>query len=394
MGLRDCLFIERVCQKLLSIQSRHASGTGCSNRLPVNRVHRISGGEDTGHIRSRRVRLRLDIPHIIHIKHPFEEIRIGFMPDRNKDTGYIRKYRGLPCFGIPDPYSLNNDITQDFIQLRVPEKLDFIIIRSALLHRLRGSQLISAVQNGYFIRKHSQKSCLFHRSVPSAYHDHMLFSEECAVTGCASTHSFPFQFLFTWDVEPLSRGTRSDDDTFGIDSVLIIHRDFKRTFIKSDFRNKSISAIGTKTLRLLPKILHHTGPEYAFRIPREVFNIGGLHQLTARLRPFQNQWSQICPGSVECGRQSCRPASDDYYLKEFVLNLIHFCSSFYFFGAFPSITGNFRRYPWITINIDDFSSGQFRLVPIPEVQKFHSSKCTKFASFFKSLLSITPIVIY
>src|SRR5690625_104318 len=97
----------------------------------------------------------------------------------------------------------------------------------------------------------------------------MLFSEECAVTGCASTHSFPFQFLFTWDVEPLSRGTRSDDDTFGIDSVLIIHRDFKRTFIKSDFRNKSISAIGTKTLRLLPKILHHTGPEYAFRIPRE-----------------------------------------------------------------------------------------------------------------------------
>src|SRR5690625_6105221 len=76
----------------------------------------------------------------------------------------------------------------------------------------------------------------------------MLFSEECAVTGCASTHSFPFQFLFTWDVEPLSRGTRSDDDTFGIDSVLIIHRDFKRTFIKSDFRNKSISAIGTKTL--------------------------------------------------------------------------------------------------------------------------------------------------
>src|SRR5690625_1604635 len=343
MGLRNCLFIERVCQELLSIQSRHTTRTCCSNRLPVNRVHRISAGEDTGHIRSRRVRLRLNIPHIIHIKYPFEEIRIGFMPDRNKDTGYIRKDRGFPCLGIPDPYSLNNDITQDFIQLGVPEKLYFIIIESALLHCFRGPQLISAVQNGYFIRKLGYESCLFHRCVTSAYHDHMLFSEECTVAGCASTHSFPFQFLFTWDVEPLRRGTCSDDDTFGIDSELIIHSDFKRTFIKSDFRNISIPTIGTKTFRLLPKIFHHTGPEYAFRIPREVFNIGSLHQLPARFRPFQNQWSQICPGSVECGRQSCRPASDDYYLKEFALNIIHFCSSFYFFGTLPCISGNFRR---------------------------------------------------
>src|SRR5690625_3372098 len=171
----------------------------------------------------------------------------------------------------------------------------------------------------------------------------MLFSEECAVTGCASTHSFPFQFLFTWDVEPLSRGTRSDDDTFGIDSVLIIHRDFKRTFIKSDFRNKSISAIGTKTLRLLPKILHHTGPDYAFRIPREVFNIDGLHQLTARLRSFDIQWSQTWPGGVVCGRPSGRRASEDASRKAFLLHLIHSGTSCYGLGAFPSMAGNVPR---------------------------------------------------
>src|SRR5690625_1812909 len=102
----------------------------------------------------------------------------------------------------------------------------------------------------------------------------MLFSEECTVAGCASTHSFPFQLLFTWDVETLRRGTCSYDDTYGIDSELIINSDFKRTFIKSDFRNIYIPTIGTNTFRLLPKIFHHAGREYAFRIPREVFNNG------------------------------------------------------------------------------------------------------------------------
>src|SRR5690625_7551665 len=106
----------------------------------------------------------------------------------------------------------------------------------------------------------------------------MLFSEECAVTGCASTLSFPFQFLFTWDVEPLSRGTRSDADTFGIDSVLILHRDFKRTFIKYDLRNNSISAIGPHTLRLLPNSLHPTEPQHAVALRRAVFHLGRARQ--------------------------------------------------------------------------------------------------------------------
>jgi len=58
----------RALQELLDIHRRFASGTGCSDRLTVMRIHDVTTRKDPFHTGRGRNALGLDVTDCIHVK--------------------------------------------------------------------------------------------------------------------------------------------------------------------------------------------------------------------------------------------------------------------------------------------------------------------------------------
>ncbi|MNM90844.1 hypothetical protein D3C81_1031220 [compost metagenome] len=91
-----------------------------------------------------------------------------------------------------------------------PVKCPFhLFIRAyAVLHNLRGAQLLTAVNQSHLGRKPSQEARFFERRIPASNDNNFFAAEEESITGCACADSASHIVLLTWNTKIFGSSTR------------------------------------------------------------------------------------------------------------------------------------------------------------------------------------------
>src|SRR5258706_11403902 len=74
-------------EKLLGVQRRHAAGAGAGDRLAVDMVLHIAGGEHARHAGHRRKTFEAglgDDVAVLHLELALEDVGVGLMADRDE----------------------------------------------------------------------------------------------------------------------------------------------------------------------------------------------------------------------------------------------------------------------------------------------------------------------
>src|SRR3990172_1669018 len=203
----------------LRIDRRLAAGARRGDRLPVALVEDIAGDEDALH-GALRVVLDLEVAKVVHLQRAPQEIRVRPVPDCEEEAlGLHRVF--LSRNRVFDAQPLDLLGPQDLGDHRVPPELDLRVLHRALLHELRGAQLVAPVDDRHRRGELREEGRLLHCGVAAADHRHVLGFEEKAVAGRAGRNAVAPQPRLRRDVEPHRRGTGRDDHGLRLDEVVI-----------------------------------------------------------------------------------------------------------------------------------------------------------------------------
>ena len=137
-------------QPLLAVERRHAAGAGGGDGLAIDVVDGIAAGEDALDVRGRRVRMRqADVAALIELELPRVGLRVRRVADgdeealrrRSRVTSFVFRLRSLSA---GDAALFRAD---HFVDGRVEDELDLRIAAGAVLHDLRGAQLLAAMDD-------------------------------------------------------------------------------------------------------------------------------------------------------------------------------------------------------------------------------------------------------
>ena len=104
----------------------------------------------------------------------------------------------------------------------VPDEVDLGIGSGAVLHDLRGAELVAPVHEGDLAGELGEEGGFLHGRVAAAHHDELLVLEEESVTGGASGDPVSHQPAFGLEPQQLGRGAGGDDQ--GVARVAVLAR--------------------------------------------------------------------------------------------------------------------------------------------------------------------------
>src|SRR5262245_39951881 len=113
-----------------------------------------------------------DVPDSVHFDLAFEQVGIWLMTNRNEDSLTIKN---ALLAGNHVQQTNSGDAVlvsaQDLEWLRIPDKLNFLVVKGFILHDLRGAQLVATVHyvNARGIPR--QEGRFFHRSIAATNND-------------------------------------------------------------------------------------------------------------------------------------------------------------------------------------------------------------------------------
>src|SRR5699024_10128653 len=93
----------------------------------------------------------------------------------------------------------------------IPDKINFIIIKSAILQYFLCTQFITAMNNRDFISKTCQIHAFFNGRVPAADNNKVFLFKESTITYGAIRNASSAQLFFTWYAKFLVLGTGGDN---------------------------------------------------------------------------------------------------------------------------------------------------------------------------------------
>ena len=129
----------------------------------------------------------------------------------------------------------------------------------------------------------------------------------------------PSSRLSAWKVQHQALRAGADDDRVGR-VLLIADPHLERPLAEVDRGDLLGQELGTETLRLLTELDHQLGAHDAVGEARVVLDLGGQHQLPARLiagagrLAFDDQWLEVGPRRVDGRGQPGRTGSDDDHI--------------------------------------------------------------------------------
>src|SRR3972149_198479 len=144
----------------------------------------------------------------------------------------------------------------------------------------------------------------------SPYNHDMLILEKESVARCTRRDSISHDFRFSRNVEQL--GTCSGRDNDRLAKILgVIGCYSEWTFGEIDLCHFLEKTLGTEFLCLLAGKIHPFRAHDSVGGCRIVFHLRGNGELTARLRTFKNERTEIGPCRIQGSCQPCRPRADD-----------------------------------------------------------------------------------
>ena len=158
---------------------------------------------------------------------------------------------------------------------------------------------------------------LLHRGVAAADHGDVVVLKEEAIAGRAGGHTAARELLLARDAQVARGGTRGQDDSAG---TVLLAVDVHLLFLaaKVDALDELGAQVRAELLGLLAHIRHQIRAHDALGEAREVLNLGGVHQLAAKLVTLKHQGLKLGARRVQGGGVAGRPGADDDHVVQHV----------------------------------------------------------------------------
>ena len=173
-------------EPMLSIDGCLATGARGSDGLAVHMIGDIARCEDSlNHRGGRAVALQDDVSGFVQIEVTIEDLSVGAVADGNEVAvgGQVFDFVG---HNAADPDARHFFITEDFLDNRVPENFDLLVLEDPPGHDGRGPELITPVNDRHLRGELREKEGLLHCRVAATDHHEFLVAEEEPVARCAS----------------------------------------------------------------------------------------------------------------------------------------------------------------------------------------------------------------
>ena len=179
-----------------------------------------------------------------------------------------------------------------------------------LLQDLVGAQFAAAVHQGDRGGEPGQVQGLLDRGVAAAHHRHRLGAEEEAVAGGAGRDAAALVPLFRRQAEVAGGGAGGDDQR--VAAVLgVAAGQPERRRAERDRGHLVEGQRHLVALRVALHAVHQVRPLQARDVARPVVDVGGGHQLPARLHAGDQQQVEAGAGGVDRGRVAGRARAQD-----------------------------------------------------------------------------------
>src|SRR6185369_8453472 len=186
----------------LGVNGGHAPRACCGDGLTVDMILNVSCGKHPGTARLRAV-MRQDVSGFVELELTPEQRGIGSVADRDEYAveRYFAQFAGL---------QVANDNARDLApfdvidvgDLGVPDELDLRIRECLVLHDLRCTERIAAVDDRHLRGKASQIDRFLHRGIAAADYGNRLTAKEVPVARRARRDAMARQLPIATNLEP------------------------------------------------------------------------------------------------------------------------------------------------------------------------------------------------
>mmetsp|Transcript_3975 Transcript_3975/g.11917 ORF Transcript_3975/g.11917 Transcript_3975/m.11917 type:complete len:334 (-) Transcript_3975:59-1060(-) len=320
--------ISQFVQVMLHLDGRHAAGSGRGYSLPPLFVLAVAAGKDARNIRLGGVRLRDDVPLLVHINCALDDVRVWYVSDCKEKA--VALYEALlvlfevlhakVCELLPIAEGLRGDV--------LVEELDLLVRPRSGLHGFGCPENISANDEVYLGAILGQKQSFLHRRIPSSDHGQWPVSEKWGRSVTHSTGADPLLPIFTVSsagyVHSLRSGTSGNNDGPCANSL--------PPFALADERKGGevnlVDSLGDDSCShfqgLHAKSVGDFAPADALWEARKIFHIRRRCQLSASCdtsgeKTFKHQRFQLSASSVYRGSVSCWTAANNEHVLHLIL---------------------------------------------------------------------------
>ena len=221
-------------------------------------------------------------------------------------------------------------IAQNLYGVMLEENFDVRSVENTLLHSLRCAKEWLANDKIYLTAERCKVGSLLASGVATTHNCYILLAVEEAVASSTSTYAHTAELLLRLQTEILCRCSGADDNCLGLNLLLAINSNNKWACSSVDIGDNTGANIGAKAQSLSTQIVHHLGTLNTLRIAREVLDLCGCCELTARLDSLVQNRVEGCARSVDSSGKTGRSATNDKYFSSLHIRNIFVVSLLYF----------------------------------------------------------------
>src|SRR5262249_29092385 len=272
-------------QEMPGLERGHAALPGRGDRLAVDIVSHIAGGEDAGHRGRGRVRRGFDVARGLHVKLPGNELRRRGVADGDEDAvGGNFAHRVGFQIAQDDALDLERILTADNVgEHAVPDHRYFRIPEQPVLQDLLRAERVAPMHDRDLAGKIGEEQRLLDRGIAASDDQDFLAAIEEAVAGGAGGNAKAFEFLLGGEVKPAClRAGRKNQRLSEIDVARIALQP-ERPARKVDLADMVGDDARADVRGLLLHLLHEPRALDDVGEPRIVLDIGGNRELASRL---------------------------------------------------------------------------------------------------------------
>ena len=300
-------------EEALGVERGHAAGPGRGDRLPVDVVLHVAGGEHARDVRLGRARLRDEVARLVVVELVEEEPRVRIVADRDEEAVGRELRSRSPVSRVAQAHAGHLALVdaEDLLDDGVRDELDLLVRARAVDHDLGRAELVAPVDDRHLARELRQEERLLHRRVAAADDDHLAVAIEGARRRSRSTSRRGPGARARTRARAGARSRRSRRSTVSArysssPTQTRKGRSEKSTRVTSSVRN---SVPKRSACRRNSTII--CGPEDALGVPGIVLDVARDHQLAAPLEALDHERLQVGARGVERRRVAGGAAADD-----------------------------------------------------------------------------------
>ena len=215
--------------------------------------------------------------------------------------------------------ALDTVVTEETEGVVLEEDLDILAVADALLHHLRGTQEGLADDEIDLLADATEIEGILAGGVATTDDGNDLLTVEEAIAGGTGRDTLTHVLGLVGESEVLGGGSGGDDNGVGEDLLAGIIPGTIGTGGEIDTDNLAIADIGAETLGLTAQVEHHLVAIDSVGVAREILDLGGLGELSARLESAVLDRLEVGTGGIDGSGVAGRATADNQTL------CIHLC---------------------------------------------------------------------